>query len=120
MNTFLRMLALLVPLFFLPSQAAMAKDYPTKIGEKLGTGISNAVTGIAEIPKTMILTSNRNGIAYGMTAGFLTGIVHAVGRTFSGALDLATFPIPTTSLVAPEFVWNGFDKETTYESWQMR
>lgn len=120
MNTFLRMLALILPLFFFSSQAAMAKDYPEKVGEKLGAGVSNILTGIAEIPKTMIVTGNKNGVAYGMTAGFLTGIVHAVGRTFSGALDLATFPLATTSLVAPEFVWNEFDKETTYESWHMR
>jgi putative exosortase-associated protein (TIGR04073 family) len=99
----------------------MAQNYPSKVGEKLGTGIANVVTGVAEIPKTMIVTSRARGPAYGSTVGFMTGIVHMLGRTLSGAMDLATFMIPTRPLVYPSLIWNNFDRETSYNSgWQMR
>ena len=105
--------------FFLPN-TAMAHGYPTKIGEKLGNGVANIVTGFVEIPKTMIVTSHNDGMAYGMTNGFFVGIVHAVGRTLSGAFDVATFLVPTTPLVRADYIWNDFDKETTYAAPQMR
>ena len=105
--------------FFLPS-AAMASEYPTNAGEKLGSGVTNMLTGVLEIPKTMIVTSRNDGLAYGMTNGFFVGIVHAVGRTLSGVFDVTTFVIPTTSFVQSEYIWNNFDQETTYVSPQSR
>tara|TARA_Y100001936_G_scaffold238465_1_gene270321 strand:+ start:4353 stop:4688 length:336 start_codon:yes stop_codon:yes gene_type:complete len=110
---------LLLLSIFLPS-AAMADDYPTHAGEKLGSGVANIVTGILEIPKTMIVTSRTDGIAYGMTNGFFVGIVHAFGRTLSGVFDVTTFVIPTTSFVQSEYIWDDFDQETTYVSPQSR
>ena len=93
----------------------------SRVGEKLGVGIANVVTGVVEIPKTMIVSSKKNGVAYGATAGFITGIFHTVGRTLCGTLDLVTFMIPTKSLVHPEYIWNNFNQETTYSSnFQMR
>tara|TARA_R110002073_G_scaffold152188_1_gene306603 strand:- start:323 stop:685 length:363 start_codon:yes stop_codon:yes gene_type:complete len=102
----------------LPS-SALAHEYPTKIGEKLGNGIANVVTGVAEIPKTMIITGNRNGAPYGLTAGFFTGLVHTVGRTISGAIDIATFLIPTSPIVNPNYIWDNFDRENTYTAPRM-
>ncbi len=99
---------------------AQASDYPVKIGEKLGTGVANVVTGVAEIPKTMMVTGHQKGAAYGMTAGFFIGIVHTLGRTLSGALDIVTFLVPTTPVVNPPYIWDDFDKETTYTKWRMR
>lgn len=113
-------------LFFLVSQTVMAqsytmygerleKSYPTMAGEKLMNGIVNAATGWVELPKTVILTSQRDGAPYGLTVGLLTGLVHTVGRTVLGALDAATFFIPTPPVVHPPYIWQDFDKETTYE-----
>ena len=113
------LLMLSILLIFLPS-AAMANEYPTNAGEKLGSGVTNMFTGVLEIPKTMIVTSRTDGIAYGMTNGFFVGIVHAVGRTLSGVFVVTTFVIPTTSFVQSEYIWNNFDQETTYVSPQSR
>lgn len=96
-------------------------SHVSKVGEKLGAGIANVVTGVAEIPKTMIASSKKHGLAYGATAGLITGLFHTVGRTMCGTLDLVTFMIPTKSLVRSEYVWNNFNKETTYSTnFQMR
>ena len=106
-------------LILLPS-AAMANDYPTHAGEKLGSGVANIITGVLEIPKTMIVRSRTDGIGYGMTNGFFVGIVHAFGRTLSGVFDVTTFVIPTTSFVQSEYIWDNFDQETIYISPQSR
>jgi putative exosortase-associated protein (TIGR04073 family) len=120
MNNIFRLLLVTFVLFTLSPQMVMAYTYPTKVGEKLGNGLANVVTGVAEIPKTMIVTSKREGVAYGMTAGFFTGIVHMVGRTLTGAVDIATFFVPTTPIVRPPYIWEDFDRETTYIAWRMR
>ena len=120
MKTMPKWLLILSVLFFFSPYVAMAHEYPTKIGEKLGNGVANIVTGFVEIPKTMIVTSRSDGIAYGMTNGFFVGLVHAVGRTVSGAIDVATFMVPTTPLVEADYIWQDFDKETTYTAPQMR
>jgi len=117
----LNMLLLLLSLFFLVPGIATASNYPSQIGEKLGNGIVNVVTGVVEIPKTVMITGNKNGPAYAMTAGFMTGIVHMLGRTVFGAVDLATFMIPTKPLVSPDIIWKNFDRETSYHTnWQLR
>src|SRR5690348_6337353 len=87
------------------SGTAVASQYPDKVVEKLGNGLANAVTGVGEIPKTITIISRRDGIVQGMTIGFLTGIVNTVGRSLSGAFDIATFLIPTTPFVKPAFIW---------------
>jgi len=120
MKTIPKWLLILSVLFFFSPYVAMAHEYPTKIGEKLGNGVANIVTGFVEIPKTMIVTSRSDGIAYGMTNGFFVGLVHAVGRTVSGAIDVATFVVPTTPLVEADYIWQDFDKETTYTAPHMR
>lgn len=118
-KSFVSLFVVFALFFFLPNMA-MASDYPVKIGEKLGTGVANAVTGFVEIPKTMMVTGNRRGATYGMTAGFFIGIFHAVGRSLTGALDIATFFVPTTPIVNPAYVWEDFNRETTYTAWRMR
>ena len=103
-------------LFFFSSQAAMAQSYQYLAGEKLGSGFANVATGIAELPKNMIIATEKNGLPYGMTVGLFTGIIHTVGRTVIGALDVATFLIPTGPSVYPTYIWNDFHNETTYGS----
>jgi len=116
----LSLLFLFLFLFCIMSASAQPQDYPTKAGEKLATGVANAVTGVVEIPKTMAVTGHEKGATYGLTTGFFTGIVHAIGRSLSGALDIATFMVPTTPVTQPQFIWDDFDKETTYQEPRMR
>lgn len=120
MSNIFRWLPVVFVLFYLSPQIAMAQPYPAKVGEKLGIGIANVVTGFVEIPKTMIVMTNREGAAYGATAGFFTGIVHMIGRTLTGAVDIATFYVPTTPIARPPYIWNDFDRETTYTAWHIR
>ena len=98
----------------------LADQYPDKVVEKLGNGLANAVTGVAEIPKTITIIGNRDGVIHGMTVGFITGIAYAVGRSLSGAFDIATFLIPTTPFVKPSYIWDDFNRETTFVEARMR
>ena len=116
MKKMLSSLLILSTLFLFSPQVVMAESYPAKAGQKLGNGIANVATGIVEIPKTMLITSRSEGVAYGATAGIMMGIMQMVGRTLHGALDVATFMVPTKPLVTPDYVWKDFNKETTYSS----
>lgn len=126
MKKIFRSLMVLSTLCFFSSQVALAngttdESYPEKASEKLGTGIVNVVTGFVEIPKNMIIESDEKGVAYGVTIGFITGIVQSVGRTLTGALDIITFMIPTKPLIVPDLIWKDFDKKTYYQpQWQTR
>ena len=114
----LRSFLLLVVLFFSSPYAAMAEDYNyiEKAGEKFGNGFANAGTGFLEIPKTILVLSQSNGPVFGATIGLLTGVLHAIGRTLYGTIDMATFMIPTKALVDPDYVWHETDKMTTFEA----
>lgn len=108
-------------LFVFSAYDATASSYPARMGGKLGNGIANVATGFVEIPKSIRVANRAEGPAYAATAGFMTGMVHMLGRTLCGAYDLATFMIPTKPIVDPDYVWQNFDKETTYRStWQLR
>lgn len=111
---------ILAALLFSMSYDAAASTYPARLGKKLGNGIANVTTGFIEIPRTIRVANRADGPAYAATAGLMTGIVHMIGRTLCGAYDLATFVIPTRPIVNPDYVWQDFDKETTYRStWQL-
>ncbi len=101
-------------LFFSSPFAAMADSYPENAASKLGNGAANAVSGLVEIPKNIMIATREEGPLYGMTFGLVAGILHTVGRTLYGALDMATFMIPTQPLVEPNYIWNDFDKMTTF------
>lgn len=121
MKQLLKTMLIVSAFFFAISYDASASSYPARLGAKLGNGIANATTGIVEIPKTIMVTNRAQGPAYAATAGLITGIVHMMGRTLSGAYDLVTFMIPTKPIVTPDYVWENFDKETSYRStWQLR
>ncbi|MDO9106023.1 MAG: exosortase system-associated protein, TIGR04073 family [Methylovulum sp.] len=121
MKQLLKTVLIVSTLFFSISYDATASSYPARLGAKLGNGIANAATGIVEIPKTIMVANQAHGPAYAATAGLVTGLVHMMGRTLSGAYDLVTFMIPTKPIVTPDYVWEDFDKETSYRStWQLR
>lgn len=107
-----------------PAAHAAAQDesrsYASTAGEKLGIGIINTATGWVEIPKTMIVTTHKDGIAMGLSGGLIKGVAHTLGRTALGVVDLATFVIPTKPMVQPKVVWQDFDKETSYNTtWEL-
>ncbi len=113
------LVVLFVVVCFAPS-SAFADQYPDKVMDKLGNGLANAATGVVEIPKTITIVGNRDGVVHGMTVGFMTGIANAVGRSLSGAFDIATFLIPTTPFVKPNYVWDDYNRETTFVESNMR
>ncbi|MCE7915812.1 MAG: exosortase system-associated protein, TIGR04073 family [Nitrosomonas sp. PRO4] len=101
-------------LFFSSSQAVASDSYFGNASEKFVSGIANAVTGVIELPKNIILTSKNEGPLYGVTVGTAMGVMHSIGRTLVGVLDAATFFIPTKPSVNPPFIWQDFSRETTY------
>jgi putative exosortase-associated protein (TIGR04073 family) len=120
MKKMIRALFIVFALFLAAPNLALADQYPDKVVEKLGNGIANAVTGVVEIPKTITIVGNRDGVIHGMTVGLLTGIANAVGRSLSGAFDIATFLVPTTPFVKPANIWDDFNRETTFGEAHMR
>lgn len=89
-------------------------NYISTSSEKLVTGVVNAATGIVELPKNIILTTQRDTIAHGMTFGLVSGVMHTVARTVIGVFDVATFWIPTQPSIQPAYVWEDFSTETSY------
>ena len=102
------------------STALFAEDsgisYPARIAGKFGIGLINTVTGIVEIPKSMMVETASEGIGMGMSLGFVKGMTNMMGRTLTGMLDVVSFPIPTKPMITPAVVFQDFDKETTYAS----
>ncbi|MEI7868523.1 MAG: exosortase system-associated protein, TIGR04073 family [Candidatus Methylumidiphilus sp.] len=91
-------------------------SYPARIGGKFGIGLINTVTGIVEIPKSMMVVSEQEGIGMGMSLGFVKGMTNMLGRTLTGMVDVVSFPVPTKPMINPAVVFQDFDKETTYAS----
>jgi len=96
------------------SSNSYGNNYVSISGQKLVTGFVNAATGLGELPKNIILTTQRESIVHGITVGLVTGVMHSVGRTVIGVFDVATFWIPTSPSIQPTYVWEDFSVETTY------
>jgi putative exosortase-associated protein (TIGR04073 family) len=116
MKKIFKSLLVISALAFLSPQAAMAhsEGYVTHVADKLLLGITNTATGWMELPKTIMITGQKEGIIYGATTGVLAGLMHVVGRTAFGIMDVATFIIPTDPIVNPGYIWEDFGKETSY------
>ncbi|BCT68393.1 exosortase system-associated protein, TIGR04073 family [Nitrosospira sp. NRS527] len=114
MKNMLKPLLLLSALLFFSPQAAMADTYIENVGDKLAHGVANTITGIGEVPKNMIMTTNEKGIGYGLTAGLASGIIYGIGRTLTGVVDLVTFIIPTKPIIYPDFIWKEFETKHTH------
>ncbi len=114
----------LLLLFFSSSHAVASERYGYGLGyghgyigtssEKFVTGIVNAATGVVELPKNIILTTQKETVVHGMTIGLVSGVMHTVARTVIGVFDVATFLIPTPPSIQPPFVWQDFSVETSY------
>lgn len=114
MKNILKSLLVLSATLFFSSQAVAGEDgYFKGVGIKFGHGAMNAVTGVVEVPRNMLYETNDKGIGYGLTTGLFKGIGYGVGRTIAGFIDLATFFIPSKSLIMPAYVWKNFTTEPT-------
>lgn len=96
------------------------RSYIATVGEKFGTGASNTVACLVEIPKTMYTSSQRDGWASGLTLGFFKGFLNTLGRALFGMTDMLTFMIPTKPMLAPALIWQDFGTETSYKNtWEL-
>lgn len=120
MKKIIQALCAISVIFAIFSTTASAAQYPDKVVDKLGNGLANAITGFVEIPKTINIVTRRDGMLHGMTVGLFTGLANSIGRTLSGAFDIATFFVPTTPFVKPAFIWHDFNRETTFVEAYMR
>ncbi|MEE8509089.1 MAG: exosortase system-associated protein, TIGR04073 family [Myxococcota bacterium] len=99
-------LALMVPA---EAEARSGRSYPVKIIWKLGRGLANIVRSPVEIPVNSykearganLAGDNTGGQILGYFAGTITGVGFMIARIGSGVFDIATFPIPTKSLMQP-------------------
>ncbi len=125
MSAKVRIVLILSMLFFSSFQTHASEEITTHIyfsraGTKLLSGMANVTTGWMELPKNVILWSQKDkNVLVGFPEGVLWGIVHTASRTGSGALDLATFWLPTFPTPSPSFIWDNFYKESDYYGWRM-
>jgi putative exosortase-associated protein (TIGR04073 family) len=117
MKLYAAMRAAILVLTIGPTSVAAFGDewtsYGGDVGDKFGRGLANASLGWVEIVKGVGIAASHDGPAF-IPFGFVQGLGHTLGRTLSGAFDLATFLIPTAPLSDPVYVWERFDQETQY------
>ncbi len=94
--------------------ASQADGYFSEVGDKVTRGFANLFTGIGEVPKNIVGASKKTNPVVGGTGGLIMGTLDTLGRTASGVFDIITSPLPTKSLVEPAYVWEDFDKDTSY------
>ncbi|MBK6958104.1 MAG: exosortase system-associated protein, TIGR04073 family [Nitrosomonas sp.] len=119
-------LVLIFSMLFVFSSQAQADEvitsdvYFSRAGMKILSGVANVATGWMELPKNIsIWNQKNNNMLSDFTEGVLWGVVHTAGRTASGAVDLATFWLPTFPTPSPIFVWDDFSKESDYYGFRM-
>ncbi|RMH50776.1 MAG: exosortase system-associated protein, TIGR04073 family [Zetaproteobacteria bacterium] len=97
-----------------PTATAAEQGYAQSVADKFARGFANTATGWLELPKYVIHEGHGNHIFRGLTVGLLEGVMHTVGRTLVGVVDLGTFFVPTPEIVHPRYVWSPFSGETSY------
>ncbi|WP_428354798.1 exosortase system-associated protein, TIGR04073 family [Methyloprofundus sp.] len=91
--------------------------YGPKVGDKALRSLANITLGVIEIPKNIIIVSNRSNLLYGLTGGTGLGILNTAGRISVGLLDLLTFPLATKPIAQPVYPWNKYvDVYTSYNN----
>lgn len=109
-------LLLLAVLLVMPL-SAYAEQQPETIAEKmavkLSRGVANSVTGIAELPKQIVLTGRDMGALGYVVVGPLKGIGMTVYRTFIGLTETVFFLVPQPGyydpMISPTYVWEGWE-----------
>lgn len=69
--------------------------------EKLGRGVANVTLSVSELFDSPYIATQEGGGTYGDTFGFTQGLSRMVMDTGVGALEIATFFIPTKSMKMP-------------------
>jgi putative exosortase-associated protein (TIGR04073 family) len=97
------------------SAAADAASAEYTAWRKAGRGLAAMTTGFLEVPGNMVVESRRNGVAYGMTLGFVKGLGGIVVRELVGVYEFVSAPIEAPEgyrpLIYPEFPWGYFDED---------
>lgn len=109
---------LLTSFFFAHAPASNANEtednYNEQVKTKALSGLANIGAGFLEIPKNVINISNDTNVVWGLVGGAPYGSLIMLGRVASGLADLVTCFIPTTPITNPVYVWDDFDKNTTF------
>ncbi len=102
---------LLIVCLMVMSVSAFAED--NNALAKLGRGLTNAVTGVVEIPKQIYLVSQEKEPITGITYGTAKGICYGLMRTAAGVYDTLAFAIPPYDkpVMEPAFVFEGWQAE---------
>lgn len=83
-----------------------------KMAFKLGRGVTNVVTSIAELPKQTYITVRDRGTV-GYVIGPLKGIGMTLYRGVVGSVEAIFFMVPQPGyydpMVEPEYVWQGWE-----------
>jgi putative exosortase-associated protein (TIGR04073 family) len=116
MSKLIRTIVLSTSVLLSSGSGAMAEEdsYGDAVGQKLASGFSNILLGLAEVPKNVIKTSNEVNLLFGFTGGVVKGTAHALGRTLSGIVDVVSAPIPTRPIPNPPYVWENWYTDTQY------
>ncbi|MGZ8217033.1 exosortase system-associated protein, TIGR04073 family [Methylomagnum sp.] len=105
-------------MLLLTGPGAMAAEtdngYGEAVGQKLGSGFSNLTLGMLEVPKNIISTSNQTNLLFGITGGTIKGMAHAMGRAFSGIVDIVSAPMGNKPITNPPYVWQNWYVDTQY------
>ncbi|MDI1292896.1 MAG: exosortase system-associated protein, TIGR04073 family [Methylobacter sp.] len=96
------------------TEQSQCRSYGGKVGNKALNAFANLTTGVLEIPKNIINTTNQSNIVYGTVGGLFKGLIHTAGRIGVGIADLVTIPLPTMPIAQPEYIWEDFDVDTSY------
>ncbi|WP_305908740.1 exosortase system-associated protein, TIGR04073 family [Methylomarinum sp. Ch1-1] len=89
-------------------------NYTSQVAEKFTRGTANLFTGLGEVPKNIVNASEKTNAVVGSTGGLIMGTLDTLGRTASGIFDILSSPLPTESLIQPEYVWQDFKQPTSY------
>jgi len=91
-------------------------SYSDGVVDKFSRGFANTATGWMELPKNIVNESRASNVGYGITLGLFQGVIHTVGRTLIGVVELGTFFIPNAAFIHPRFVWSPLEENTSYGS----
>jgi len=92
----------LVVIGLLSAGSAEARERQSRM-RQLGRGITNVLTGWAEIPMGMIEINKELGGWAGITYGFFRGVQRCATREGVGIIEIFTFPMGYGPIIEPEF-----------------
>jgi len=96
--------SLVIAIILIFSQSAFAGEYTDEMSEKLKRGLTNIVTSIAEVGKTMQeeMENDPDFLPFDTVAGFINGSILAINRAVRGVYDVAVAAIPNAKTFPPD------------------